>query len=184
MPELMSFNPFDAVANLVATGGSILWGILVVSLTLWTLILERYWFFRRIYPRQVRAWEDAWNQRVERSSWFAHRIREAMISQANCQLKQTLPVIRTLITICPLMGLLGTVTGMISVFDVMALKGTSDARAMASGVFQATVPTMAGMVVALSGLYFNTRLGHVVRDETERLADVLRFHAQAQTRAG
>lgn len=177
MIEFAGFNPFDAVTDLVATGGSILWGILVVSLALWTLIFERYWFFRRIYPRHFGGWVDAWNSRTERSSWFAHRIREAMISQANSQLKMTLPVIQTLITICPLMGLLGTVTGMINVFDVMALKGTSDARAMASGVFQATVPTMAGMVVALSGLYFNTRFGHVVRDETERLADALRFQS-------
>lgn len=178
MPDFGSFNPFDAVANLVATGGSILWGILVVSLLLWTLILERYWFFMRIYPRQLKALVDSWNQRQERASWFAHRIRDAMISQANSQLRMTLPVIQTLITICPLMGLLGTVTGMIGVFDVMALKGTSDARAMASGVFQATVPTMAGMVVALSGLYFNSRFRQVVRVETERLADVLQFQTR------
>lgn len=177
MFEIAGVNPMESVNHLVATGGNILWGILVVSLTLWTLILERYWFFRRVYPRMLKASVDAWNNRAERTSWFAHRIREAMISQANVSLKQTLPVIQTLITICPLMGLLGTVTGMISVFDVMALKGTSDARAMASGVFQATVPTMAGMVVALSGLYFNARFGQVVRRETERLADALRFQS-------
>lgn len=177
MIEFASFNPLDAVVHLVNTGGDILWGILLVSLLLWTLILERYWFFRRIYPRQFSGWVSEWNGRKERMSWGAHRIREAMISQANCQLKQTLPVIQTLIAICPLMGLLGTVTGMIGVFDVMALKGTSDARAMASGVFQATVPTMAGMVVALSGMYFNARFGQVVRVETERLADALRYQS-------
>lgn len=168
-------DPFAAVDNLVATGGQILWGIMLVSLLLWSLILERYWFFRRVYPQRIQAWVNGWESRPERGSWFAHRIREALISQASSQLGRTLPVIKTLIAICPLMGLLGTVTGMIGVFDVMALKGTSDARAMASGVFQATVPTMAGMVVALSGLYFNTQMRQHVRHETERLADALRF---------
>ncbi len=169
------FDPFTAVENLVATGGNILWGIMLVSLLLWTLILERYWFYRRIYPKRIDSWVAGWEARRERSSWFAHRIREALISQASTQLGRSLPVIQTLIAICPLMGLLGTVTGMIGVFDVMALKGTSDARAMASGVFQATVPTMAGMVVALSGLYFDTQMRQHVRHETERLADALRF---------
>ena len=176
MPELWaSFDPFAAVSHLVDTGGQILWGILLVSLLLWTLILERYWFFRRIYPRRIQSWVQGWEARAERHSWYAHRIREAVISQASGQLRNTLPIIQTLIAICPLMGLLGTVTGMIGVFDVMALKGTSDARAMASGVFQATVPTMAGMVVALSGLYFNAQIQEHVRHETERLADALRF---------
>lgn len=177
MPDLagIGFDPFAAVAHLVATGGQILWGIALVSLLLWTLILERYWFYRRIFPSRIQAWVNGWEARPERVSWYAHRIRETLISQASSQLGQTLPVIQTLIAICPLMGLLGTVTGMIGVFDVMALKGTSDARAMASGVFQATVPTMAGMVVALSGLYFNAQMKEHVRHETERLADALRF---------
>ena len=53
----------------------------------------------------------------------------------------------------PLFGLLGTVTGMIEVFQVMAFNGGGDARAMAGGVSKATLPTMAGMVVALSGVF-------------------------------
>ena len=54
---------------------------------------------------------------------------------------------------CPLFGLLGTVTGMIAVFDVMAHKGLGNPRLMASGVSQATLPTMVSMVMALVGLF-------------------------------
>jgi biopolymer transport protein ExbB len=87
----------------------------------------------------------------------------------------TLPLIQVLISMCPLLGLLGTVTGMIEVFDVMALKGTSDARAMAAGVSRATVPTMAGMVVGLSGLLSINRFRKRVKVETERLGDELAY---------
>jgi biopolymer transport protein ExbB len=60
---------------------------------------------------------------------------------------------------------------MIEVFDVMAAAGNSNARAMASGVSKATVPTMAGMVAALSGLYFSAQLQRFANDEGARLAD-------------
>jgi biopolymer transport protein ExbB len=80
---------------------------------------------------------------------------------------------RTLITVCPMLGLLGTVTGMIEVFDVMAIAGSGNTRAMASGVSKATIPTMAGMVAALSGMMLIVQLERFVDQETERVADGL-----------
>ena len=62
---------------------------------------------------------------------------------------------------------------MIHVFDVMAVAGTANARAMASGVSYATIPTMAGMVVALSALYFRMHLHNKVKHETRKLTDIL-----------
>ena len=64
-------------------------------------------------------------------------------------------MIKTLVSLAPLLGLLGTVTGMIGVFEVLATTGGGDARSMAAGVSQATIPTMAGMVAALSGVFGN-----------------------------
>jgi len=168
-------NMLDQIQQFIDTGGVILWGILAVTLLLWMLIAERYWFSKLIYPRRVRVWVSEWQARAECSSWYAHRIREAMIAEARDQLNKTVLLIKSLIAICPLFGLLGTVTGMIEVFDVMAIDGTSNARAMASGVSRATIPTMAGMVVALSGLYFGVRLTRIVERETGRLADALKF---------
>ena len=82
-------------------------------------------------------------------------------------------MIASLVALCPLLGLLGTVTGMIEVFDVMALTGSGNPRAMASGVAKATIPTMAGMVAALSGLIFSTQLQNKAKTETEAVADRL-----------
>jgi biopolymer transport protein ExbB len=84
-----------------------------------------------------------------------------------------LPLIQTLVALCPMLGLLGTVTGMIGVFDVIAVSGNDDAQAMARGVYRATIPTMAGLVVALTGIYFSVRLRQLADRETSRIADTL-----------
>jgi biopolymer transport protein ExbB len=82
-------------------------------------------------------------------------------------------MITTLIALCPLMGLLGTVTGMIEVFSVLSLTGGGDAKSMAGGVSKATIPTMAGMVAALSGLFVNTYLSRIAEREDRLFADHL-----------
>jgi len=78
--------------------------------------------------------------------------------------------------VLPLLGLLGTVTGMIAVFDVMAFAGTGNARLMAGGVSKATIPTMSGLVAALSGLYFAALLEKKATIETDRLEGLLVRH--------
>ncbi len=80
-------------------------------------------------------------------------------------------MIQACVALCPLLGLLGTVTGMIEVFHVMASSGTSNARAMAGGVSKATVPTMAGMVAALSALFVSFWLQRQHVRERELLAE-------------
>ena len=61
-----------------------------------------------------------------------------------------------------------------AVFDVVAALGTGNARAMAAGIGRATLPTMAGLVVALPGLYFTAQLEHAGGRHLARLADRLR----------
>ena len=151
------FEPVSNVQTFMETGGPVLWVILLLSILLWSLILERYWYLYRIHPGVIQE-SILQYQDIELSSWHKQRIREAIISQINLDLTKSLPQIRTLIMLCPLLGLLGTVTGMIQVFDVVAITGTGNAKAMASGISMATIPTMAGLVTALSGFYFSMRL--------------------------
>ena len=114
-----------------------------------------------------------WENRKERKSWYAHKIRAALISQVRQNMGQNVPMIKTFVSLCPLIGLLGTVTGMVDVFEVVALLGSGNARAMAAGVSKATIPTMSGMVAALSGLFIVSYLERRVRQETEALEDSL-----------
>ena len=94
-----------------------------------------------------------------------------MISQFSISANSSVPIVQTLVALCPLLGLMGTVTGMIEVFDVMAAAGNSNPRAMASGVSKATIPTMAGLLAALSGLYFSVQLKRFANDETDKLSE-------------
>ncbi len=169
------FAPFRGLDDFLTAGGPVLYVIFTAAVILWTLIFERYWFFLRLHPAQSAAFAHEWRQRRDKRSWCSRRIREELLSRARLSMSATLPLIRMLIALCPLLGLLGTVTGMIEVFDIMALKGTADARAMAAGVSRATVPTMAGMMVGISGLFFASRFDTRARYESEQLADTLDY---------
>lgn len=167
---------FETINGFIELGGNVLWAIMLVLFFMWLLILERYWFMYRSLPAQRNVLLQEWDKRVDTTSWFAKRIRDEMISVMAATTHRNLSMIKTLIAICPLLGLLGTVTGMVGVFEVMAVAGTGNARAMAAGVSKATVPTMAGMVAALSGVYFSTHLEQKADAETERLEDMLHYH--------
>jgi biopolymer transport protein ExbB len=166
-------SPIHAVTDFIDLGGGVLWLLFGACLLLWLLILERVWFLRITWPRRATRLEAQWRQRREHRSWRARKIREATVSEASLALHAPLPIIRVLVALCPLLGLLGTVLGMINVFEVIAVSGNDDARAMAQGVYRATVPTMAGLVVALTGIYFSVRLGDLADRATSALQDRL-----------
>ena len=162
---------FEAVSDFINRGGDVLIVIFIVTMAMWTLILERQYYFRVSYPPVAKVILMRWHDRSDQISWRARQIRSLWISEASAELNRSISLINTLVALCPLLGLLGTVTGMIEVFDVMATAGNSNARAMAAGVSKATIPTMAGMVAALSGLYFSVQLQRFAKDQGEKLAD-------------
>jgi len=170
------YEAMGSIRGFMELGGDVLWGIMFVLFLMWTFILERLWYFYRVHPARKRDVVAMWESRSDTTSWYAKRIREGLVSETSIALKQNVGLIKALIAICPLLGLMGTVTGMITVFDVMTYSGGGNARAMAGGVSMATVPTMAGMVAALSGVYFGTWLEHKAQVETEQLEDLLQHH--------
>ena len=173
---LFLMDIWDAVRGFMAAGGDVLWLVAFVLFVMWVMMLERYWYITWVVPKAHKAIVASWMARDERHSWYAQRIREAWVSQAKQDMNARMLIIKTLVAICPMIGLLGTVTGMISVFDVMATQGTSNARLMAAGISLATMPTLAGMVAALSGVFFSTRLDSKMKIRLERLKDKLPQH--------
>jgi biopolymer transport protein ExbB len=166
-------NAFESVRDFLELGGPVLSLIGWTIFAMWALIVERMIFFRselKVMRTEIRG---SWEARPERKSWYAHQIRDAMISRFSMAANSTVGIVQTLVALCPLLGLMGTVTGMIEVFDVMALSGSGNARSMASGVSRATIPTMAGMVGALSGVFLVTLLTRRVETEVETLEDEL-----------
>jgi biopolymer transport protein ExbB len=180
-PVPVAHEYLELMREFFSAGGFVLWAIFLVSVLLWALIIERYLYLRRVYPHELERLVANWRSRSDQTSWFARQIRQAMIAAQASRLGRSLGLIRSLIAICPLLGLLGTVTGMISVFDALAVLGSGNARAMASGISMATIPTMAGLVVALSGLFFSVRLRQLVRLERQKVSDLLRHYPEAAT---
>jgi biopolymer transport protein ExbB len=169
-------DAFVAIRSFFEAGGVVLWPILFVTMLMWTFIFERLWFFRKELPRRIEETAREWDSRADTTSWYARRIRDELVSRISVDSRQYLLFIKTLMAVLPLLGLLGTVTGMVQVFSIMALTGTGNARLMASGVSAATIPTMAGLVAALSGLYLATYLEQKANAEVERTEDLLVRH--------
>jgi biopolymer transport protein ExbB len=163
----------DAVNTFMMRGGPVLTIIAGLLFIKWSLVFERIWYLNTTHKSNVKSALAEWNTRTDTKSWSAHQIRTMMISKISLDVKSTLPIIEVLVTICPLLGLIGTVTGMINVFFVMAISGGGDAKSMAGGVSMATIPTMAGMVGAISGIFAFNYLKNKVDRDLELLADHL-----------
>lgn len=162
---------YGAIQDFIESGGQVLLIIGVLIFTMWLMILERMFYYLRGHQQRKKQALATWRERDDKSSWQAEQIRSAMISRVYLALRGNLPVLQALVALCPLLGLMGTVTGMIEVFDVMAISGTGNVRSMAAGVSKATIPTMAGMVGALSGVFAATWLQRASRRERMKLED-------------
>ena len=163
----------QGVIHLVGDGGPFVGWIFAAGVLMWAITFERWWYFARVLPGEAAAMQAQWAARTDHNSWCARQIRQAMISRVNQAMAGGQMIMQVLVPLSPLLGLIGTVTGMLEVFDSMALRGNADARSMASGVSQAMICTMTGLAISISGLYpvhyFRTRTAR----ETELLADRL-----------
>lgn len=166
----------DALATInafMAQGGKVLWLIAALTFVMWALIFERIWYFKSALGNDVQGALNIWEARAERKSWHARKVRQGLISQVSDKVFVNLDMVASMIALAPLLGLLGTVTGMIEVFNVLAVTGGGDAKSMAGGVSKATIPTMAGMVAALSGVSGNSYITGVAERESQLLEDHL-----------
>ncbi|WED24985.1 MotA/TolQ/ExbB proton channel family protein [Vibrio sp. JC009] len=161
----------------MAQGGPVLWWLAVSLILFWLLAVERLIYLFVTFPKRQKTWLTIWGERVDHQSWFAQKQRNAWLSEAHVELFKNLNLLKLLISLFPMLGLLGTVTGMISVFDILATQGTSQPRLMASGISLATIPTMAGMVAALAGVFSYARLTAAIEKREVRLEKLMRSRA-------
>jgi biopolymer transport protein ExbB len=166
---------FGSVAELIEHGGPFVIWIFLSCLVMWTLVVERWLYFSRVLPREAAEMLATWRARSEHKSWCARQIRQAMISRLSAGMSANMKLLRVLVPLAPLLGLIGTVAGMLEVFDSMALRGSADARTMASGVSEAMICTLTGLAVSISGLYPVHYFDSQARRQTELLADAFEF---------
>lgn len=158
-------NLFPWFGDMLELGGDILLLIIVMAAVMWALILERVLFLFVIFPRKKNNLIDLWQRQNGLSDWDVSLFRQLLLSRVHREMGRNLELISTIVKICPLLGLLGTVMGMLEIFDALAVTGNNSARTTAGGVSKATVSTMAGMVVAISGLM----ISHYLIDKAKAL---------------
>jgi biopolymer transport protein ExbB len=158
--------PFTSLFDFFDRGGPVIIVLFVLAIVMTTLLIERLLFFiselknlSDISHKEVSSYKDV-------NAWILNKIKSKNISVINVAANRNLLLIQGLIALCPLLGLLGTVTGMIEVFDIMAITGTGNARAMASGIAKATLPTMTGLFISIVGLFLLTAIKSTIDKAT------------------
>ncbi len=165
------FEFFYTVGSFIEKGGDVLIIIFLVAFFMWSLILDKLYFHFFIYPKKIKQ------------TTFKNRyISKKEFLQTRSMFDRGMALIKISIIVSPLLGLLGTVSGMIEVFDVIAILGNSDPKAMSSGISQATIPTMAGMSVALSGIILKTYLEQNNKKKLRLLAEKLQIEFKGKKR--
>ncbi len=167
-------HEYYAVTDFLDKGGVTLYIIFFVAIFLWVLIVERFLYIYIFSKKDQGLLANTWDKYKTHPQ--ADKIRMSLKAEYEEKLFFRFSIIKVLVAIAPLLGLFGTVYGMIEIFDVIAHNGTGDARAMASGISMATLPTMSGMAVAITGLFFQHKIKEKVDKETisfnERLKNI------------
>jgi biopolymer transport protein ExbB len=204
--------------EIVRAGGPLMWPIILCSIAAAAIVLERLWTLqdRRVLPRELtqKVWQliesnqinDKVIQALEQNSPLGrvlaaglshrHRSREVMMERLEDtgrhvihELERFLNTLGTIAAVSPLLGLLGTVVGIIEAFNAIQAGGMGDPRALSGGIGQALIATAAGLIVAIPALLAHRALRSKIDDiviaiekDAIRLADALEA-AQTGSRA-
>jgi biopolymer transport protein ExbB len=188
------FNGWLCLGEYMQAGGLVMWPLAAISVAMWLLIIERVVFVRRLNRKGMHfqmAWQHVEAGRIPDPGQYGgavsllvsrfiearsgddrldRHILDETVMHLNRSLFGNLAVIGVLAAIAPLLGLLGTVTGMITTFDVLAVFGTGNAKAMAGGISEALITTQTGLLVAIPGLYMKGFLDRRVRNLSKRIS--------------
>ncbi|WP_320008069.1 MotA/TolQ/ExbB proton channel family protein [Maridesulfovibrio sp.] len=168
-----------SVQEWLSAGGLLVWPIIIVGIAAFILVIERFYTLSRIRSNSDRnmgkilkmiandEWEQCRTFCNEQSQYPTCRIightlnymgqareiienafQEGLLKELPI-LERSLPTLNVLAAVAPLLGLLGTVTGMISTFQIITLYGTGDPRMMSGGISEALVTTQLGLAVAV-----------------------------------
>jgi len=205
--------------EIVQAGGLMMWPIILCSMIALAIILERAWTLqeKRVLPRDMmqKVWQlvearqinDQVIAALEQSSPLGqvlaaglasrHRSREIMMERLEDsgrhvvhELERFLNTLGTIAGISPLLGLLGTVTGIIKAFNAIQAGGMGDPRALSGGIAEALIATVAGLCVAIPSLiayrYLRGRVERIVvgmEKQAMRMADAVESASPGRGRA-
>jgi len=164
-------------------GGPVMVPLVGISLWMWVLIFERsmvYWILKKPLDNRsahpipmirnmpgVRKIEERLIKVIvadDRGDGITDSaLTDVLIKREKKSLRKNLSTIKILAAIAPLLGLLGTVVGMVATFDVISVFGTGNAKAMAGGISTALITTQSGLLVAVPGLFMGSYLSRTAQ---------------------
>jgi len=188
----------ESIWEMIIRGGPVMVPIIIISLIAWILIVEKLFELNKqninvdiFTDKLIELWKKgrkneaiklckstvgivpkvlekglAYEGKTKES--IMENIREVMLEEYP-KLEQSIPTIGTLASAAPLLGLLGTVTGMISTFTAVTLHGTGNPQALAKGISEALITTQSGLIVAIPALFFHNYLVRKLTNITDNL---------------
>ncbi|WP_339643040.1 MotA/TolQ/ExbB proton channel family protein [uncultured Porticoccus sp.] len=195
--------------ELIIAGGWLMLPILLSSIVVIAIAFERYWTLRRskVVPPTLLGQVWHWMKQNQLSKENLHQLRsssplgtilaagisnsghgrevmkdsiEEAANQVIHNLEKNLSPLGTVAAIAPLLGLLGTVIGMIKVFTAIMIEGTGNAGVLAGGISEALITTAAGLTVAIPAMvfhrFFERRVDSLVvemEDQAIKLVDAI-----------
>lgn len=197
------------MSYIILSGGIIIWPIILLSIISLAIVLEKLWNLARdiIIPRNLTenlisllSDDSLSEKKIKKMSndsvlgnIFAHLIREKNKDKASLRLKaeevgrfevnrleQYLSLLGTIATVSPILGLLGTVMGMINIFSNLLESNLGSVSPLAGGIAEALVTTAAGLFVAIPTLIFYRHFSRTIEnysleleEESNKLIDYL-----------
>lgn len=183
----------QTIYQIIVSGGPVMWPLVGCSFVVATVILERTLFWLSLERYRNRKLMDQILTLAESGSWSEvrekatvsrdHVIRilvvgilhrdydmaramEAETEMVLQRMQRFMPVLDTMITVAPLLGILGTVLGIISSFNMLGAEGIADPKLVTSGIAQALLTTAGGLIISIVALipynYFNTRIDRAI----------------------
>jgi len=211
LPGRGGANPeVTLLLELMQAGGWLMWPIAACSVIATAIVIERAWTLRRarIMPANLvaRIWQlhrqgqltDERIDEIRDGSPLGRMLAAGLINRNHsrevmkeaigdagrhvvAQLEHYLNTLGTIASVAPLLGLLGTVFGMIDIFGVIMNAGTGNAAVLAGGISKALITTAAGLSVAIPTLmfhrFFDSRVGKLAIDMEQqalRLVEVIK----------
>ncbi len=178
----------------LSSGGIIMIPIIFCSLWMWWLISQRLFYFRYLNKNDLnlhQAMEMLRNEyepknrkglcagiliefisKQTKNKKLNQSILELCIMKKRPFIRRSITTIAVLAAVAPLLGLLGTVTGMMSTFDSISLFGTGNPKAMAGGISVAMITTQSGLLAAIPGLFMSSFLSRRANSMENRLDEL------------
>lgn len=203
---------FEAALNILFRGGWVLAPIFALGWFGWFLMIERYGYYFMLRGRSISSFwktlekkgDDAAFEKLNRRRYgyflaLAEEVRkhraegpvavrnamEAARHSIGVNLSKSLKTISTCAGLAPMMGLLGTVSGMVHTFETIQLFGFGNPVLLADGISEALLTTQAGLLVAFPlMLAFNYLSGCVEKVEDEAWSEALKFESYVFENSG